>query len=41
MTKKCKAVWNMTNEIIYGHGKAWEPSCLLINNRAVSQPKDI
>ena len=41
--KNCKAVWNGINEIIYSKlkVKAWEPNCLLINGRAVSQPKNI
>ena len=41
--RNCKAVWNGINEIIYSKSKlnAWEPNCLLINGRAVSQLKDI
>ena len=40
--RNCKAVWNEINEIIYRKSKAtaWEPNCLLINDKAVSQPKD-
>ena len=38
-----KAVWNGINEIICSKSKAnaWEANCLLINGKAVSQPKDI
>ena len=41
--KNCKAVWNGINEIIYSKPKikAWKPNFLLINGKAVSQPKDI
>ena len=41
--RNCKAVWSGMNEIIYSKSKAnvWEPNCLLINGKAVSQPKDI
>ena len=41
--KNCKAVWNGINEIIYSKSKvkSWEPSCILINCRAVSQPENI
>ena len=41
--RNCKAVWNGINEIIYSKSKtnAWETNCLLINGKAVSQPKDI
>ena len=41
--RNCKAVWNGINEIIYSKSKAnaWEPNYLLINGKAVSQPKDI
>ena len=41
--QNCKAVWNGINEIIYSKSKAnaWETNCLLINGKAVSQPKDI
>ena len=41
--RKKKAVWNGINEIIYSKSKAngWEPNFLLINNKAVSQLKDI
>ena len=41
--RNCKAVWNRINEIIYSKSKikAWELNFLLINGRAVSQPKDI
>ena len=41
--RNCKAVWNRINEITYSKSKvnAWERNCLLINSRAVSQPKDI
>ena len=41
--RNCKAVWNGINEIIYRESKAnaWEPNFLLINGKAVSQPKDI
>ena len=39
--RNCKAVWNGINEIIYNKLKAnaWQPNCLLINDKAVSQPK--
>ena len=41
--RKKKAVWNGINEIIYSKSKpsGWEPNCLLMNNKAVSQLKDI
>ena len=41
--RNCKAVWNGINEIIYSKSKAnaWEANCLLINGKAVSQPKYI
>ena len=41
--RNCKAVWNGINKIIYSKPKAnaWEPNCLLINSKVVSQPKDI
>ena len=41
--RNCKAVWNMINEIIYikSRSSVWELNCLLINGKAVSQPKDI
>ena len=41
--KNCKAVSYGINEIIYSKSKAnaWEPNYVLINGKAVSQPKDI
>ena len=41
--RNCKAVWNGINQIIYSKSKAnaWEPNCLLINGKAITQPKDI
>ena len=40
--RNCKAIWNGINEIIYNKSKtnAWEPNFLLINGKALSQPKD-
>ena len=41
--RNCKTVWNGINKIIYSKSKAnaWEPNCLLINGKAISQPKYI
>ena len=41
--KICKAVRNGINEIIYSKSKVnlWESNCIVLNGRAVIQPKDI
>ena len=41
--RNCKAVRNGINEIIYSKSKvnSWESNCILLNGRAVIQPKDI
>lgn len=41
--KKCKQVWNRISKIIYCKSKlkAWIPNCLLIKDKALSQPENI